>query len=409
MDLFVARLRVLAFVATTVSAAAAFAQTPPMVEIPQRLKAIEDQQAEIKAQLVEQRALLERLEETIAAAAAHNAAPLSREEAQAGAADDLQRPMHDDLAVSDTYSASARELFDCVKEAKAAAVPGASPATLTANCAPQKLQEIGERLQAGLTHSTEAYQNCRDLLNSELNGLGMSLPSNATELTSNQITDLKSQPLSQKAVECLNSLERVSKDVKDGKELLDTFAAMLSLAANACFANGGEPRVCAALYVLSIIANLLHRGGGGKGKGKGHDNGSTQGASRGIGPKSDERGGRPPAPPQERGSLDSSLEQTGLHCDARNGGVYCWTQARQQNGVLFKSNPAGASAKGRCDLALDAAGAKTARLDELAVDIGKRVLTYRIDGKTVCEVRQTQDEQGGRSVLQEVNRTPAKK
>ena len=179
-----------------------------------------------------------------------------------------------------------------------------------------------------------AWSKCRDQLIADGSEDAARLPPDIQDLSDSSwatlVAYLKTLPTST----CTQALSNAAADMQEHQKTSKTLADLLTFAAAACAEAGGNPYVCAGLFIAAILIDLTHVGDG---DGDGHGNSNATDASniRG-GPKLNPKDMRPDA----QTSLGTDPNGTISCFSVGTGAIRCQDVSTPTKFVLIDSNNA---------------------------------------------------------------------
>lgn len=176
-----------------------------------------------------------------------------------------------------------RELAQaCVRAAAEAQVTNEDmPAFALTGCSTKQQQELKEKLRDLEAAARQAYEKCRRLVQERAPEFQDLVPRNAHDADGQLLQQLGSYPDAdvRECRDSLNNAHQQLKEIKDSKAILSN---ALMMAANVCFASGGNPYVCGAMLAVAIFMEIFDgSGGGGNGDGDGKGEGPKEGGAGG--------------------------------------------------------------------------------------------------------------------------------
>lgn len=338
---------------------------PPSVEVPNQLNALREEQAELRKEIREQGELLKQIMHNIGvlnAQAVGNQPPIPPDIAGRKAAEIVER-IEDFAATGTRFAGDLRDdINKCIGSAKEAAnaiaADSKTPWAELAGCGADERRRIVKRIEALQQEAQRTYENCRDTLSRDSRVLADRLPYDGARVDTDDLKVLdEAQLATEDARACVSTIKETVKDLQDADKAKAAMSQMLALAANVCFASGGNPYVCGAMIALAVLMDIFDGsgdGGGEDGKGGGDGPGDDAGIpsmSTTPGPGGEGEGDDPTAgksgPPAELGTLKDGKVQCGVERNATK----CWLTGQPGTARLFSpsTRPQSASRSGRCE------------------------------------------------------------
>jgi hypothetical protein len=169
---------------------------------------------------------------------------------------------------------------DCVIAAASAQVsPQDNPGFTLPGCSEVKQQELKEKLRDLEISAQQAYDRCRRVILSRAPEYEDLVPRNAHDADAQLLHKLSSYPDADVRA-CQESLEDAHKQLKELKDAKAILSNAMMMAANICFASGGNPYVCGGMFALAILMEIFDGSGGG-GNGDGPGEGPQEGGAGG--------------------------------------------------------------------------------------------------------------------------------
>ncbi|WP_298280505.1 hypothetical protein [uncultured Bradyrhizobium sp.] len=206
-----------------------------------------------------------------------------------------------------------------------------------ATCNEETVKGLQQELQKKKDQLVSSWQKCRDVIAPANPDLSLAIPDVPTNLTPEGIKQVqtniedasrKLSDLGKKAGQCTSQMQDILQDLGDVAKAGDALSASLGFAAQACFASGANPYVCAGFAVLAILMSLF---GGGKGNGKGDGKGNSMAGLPG--------GSVPgPSPQPITTNFMGDQKSGGVLCNRLDTLFTCWTVAKpdQKTAMDFK-------------------------------------------------------------------------
>lgn len=160
------------------------------------------------------------------------------------------------------------KLKACVISGVDARVPSAGQPFDLNNCDPTIRSEVERGLLDVERQANDAYQTCRDAIARDAAEYRRLLPQNPRTGVSEQALEALKKYPRPNIRECADKVQRAAEQLKDVADAKDLFSGSMQIAANVCFASGGNPYVCGGMLAVAILMKLLDGGGGGGGDGK---------------------------------------------------------------------------------------------------------------------------------------------
>jgi len=136
-------------------------------------------------------------------------------------------------------------------------------------CDKDAREALKTKLQTIEKDARKAYDDCRQTIEEGAAEYRNLLPANASDrIDPNAFNAIKQYP-NKRVRACADEVKKAIdalKDVRDAKALVSN---ALTMAANICFASGGNPWVCGGMLAIALIMEIFDGGGGGKGDGAG--------------------------------------------------------------------------------------------------------------------------------------------
>ena len=186
---------------------------------------------------------------------------------------------------------------NCVLAASSAQVSTTdNPAFALTNCTSAQQQELKKKLQNLENAAKETFDKCRRVVTNLAPEYQDLVPRNPHDVNPELLKHLAAYP--DAAVrDCQGAIEEAYQGLSEIKDAKAIISNAMTLAANVCFASGGNPYVCGGMLALAILMEIFDgSGGGGNGDGPGE------------GPKEGGAGGGQTAPTISGGSARESDE-----------------------------------------------------------------------------------------------------
>ncbi|MGU3463574.1 hypothetical protein ACLBXO_01860 [Methylobacterium sp. C33D] len=199
-----------------------------------------------------------------------------KETAQKKAADAESRGLSQDLVKSLEDPTKFNALEPSVASLVQKCVGGAAKAKVTPEnfnfklegCSQKDIDNLKEGLLKQESDAVATFSKCRSVVASKAGEYESLLPRNINDVDPKKLSALGSYP-DPDVRKCAEDIDRAARQITQAKDAKALLSTALTMAANVCFASGGNPYVCGAMLFVAILMSIFDGSGGGKGKGPG--------------------------------------------------------------------------------------------------------------------------------------------
>jgi hypothetical protein len=224
-------------------------------------------------------------------------------------------------------------------------------------CDKSSREALKEKLQSLENEAKKAYDDCRLTIEQDAREYRDLLPKNASDnIDPKSLSALKQYP-NKRIRECADEVKKAVDELKDVRDAKALVSNALTMAANVCFASGGNPWVCGGMLAIALIMEIFDGGGGGgksDGPGKGPPGGAGGGSAPTVsaGPPSEGKSAgeaRNAAASSEvsqgpstnlgkTANLGDPNVKSDAYCNAAAGQVVCFLQSTPGSEVFFSGD-----------------------------------------------------------------------
>lgn len=133
-------------------------------------------------------------------------------------------------------------------------------------CSQKDIDDLKEALLKQESNAVAALEQCRTVITSRAEEYRSLLPPNINDVDPKKISALGSYP-DPDIKKCAQDIDRAVRQITQAKDAKTLVSTAMTMAANVCFASGGNPYVCGAMLFVAILMAIFDGSGGGKGKG----------------------------------------------------------------------------------------------------------------------------------------------
>lgn len=137
-------------------------------------------------------------------------------------------------------------------------------------CSQRNLDELKDALLKQESDAVASYEQCRSVINTRAAEYKSLLPANINDLDLKRISDLGNYP-DPDVKECAQEISKAIQQVAQAKDAKAVISTALAMAANICFASGGNPYICGAMLFVAVLMDIFDGSGSGRGDGGGAD------------------------------------------------------------------------------------------------------------------------------------------
>jgi hypothetical protein len=205
-------------------------------------------------------------------------------------------------------------------------------------CNDATVKNLQQELEKKRDQLLSTWNKCRNTLSLANPDLGLSIPDVPANLTAQNIRQIqtniedaakKLSDVGQNAGQCVSEMQDSIRGLGDVAKAGGALSAALGFAAQACFASGANPYVCAGFAVLAILMSLFGNGNGnGDGNGNGKGNGEGNGNSA-VGLPGNAGVPGPPAEPVTT-NFSGDNRSDGVLCNRLEMRLTCWTSKKPE-------------------------------------------------------------------------------
>ena len=135
-------------------------------------------------------------------------------------------------------------------------------------CSQKDIADLGEALLKQESNAIAVLERCRAVITSRAEEYKSLLPPNINDANPTKFSILGSYP-DPSVKKCAQDIDRAVRQIAQAKDAKALVSTAMTMAANVCFASGGNPYVCGAMLFVAILMEIFDGSGGGKGKGPG--------------------------------------------------------------------------------------------------------------------------------------------
>jgi hypothetical protein len=137
-------------------------------------------------------------------------------------------------------------------------------------CTQKDIDDLKDGLLKQESDAVAAYGQCRSVIMSRAGEYKSLLPSNINDLDSKRLSELGKYP-DPEVKQCAQDIDKAVRQLTQAKDAKALVSTAMTMAANVCFASGGNPYVCGAMLFVAVLMEIFDGSGGGKGKGPGDE------------------------------------------------------------------------------------------------------------------------------------------